>query len=114
MTGGRAQDILSIPYTEGLNIDYRHFDANGIEPRFEFGFGLSYTTFKFSGLSVSPIKQFDGTSSDLEAKWAAGKAAPISEGSSAAIWLHRPAVQVKFTVTNTGKVAGGEVSSLTF
>lgn len=27
VTGGRANDILSIPYTEGLNIDYRHFDA---------------------------------------------------------------------------------------
>lgn len=27
ITGGTSADILSIPYTEGLNIDYRHFDA---------------------------------------------------------------------------------------
>lgn len=27
--GGTANDILSIPYTEGLHIDYRHFDAVG-------------------------------------------------------------------------------------
>lgn len=27
-------------YTEGLYIDYRHFDQSDIEPRFEFGFGL--------------------------------------------------------------------------
>lgn len=35
--------IIHIPYDEALEIDYRHFDANGIVPRFEFGFGLSYT-----------------------------------------------------------------------
>jgi beta-glucosidase len=35
--------VIHIPYSEELEIDYRHFDAKGIEPRFEFGFGLSYT-----------------------------------------------------------------------
>jgi beta-glucosidase len=33
-----------ITYSEKLEIDYRHFDAKNISPRFEFGFGLSYTT----------------------------------------------------------------------
>ena len=110
VTGGGPDDIVIIPYPDGLAIDYRHFEASGIESRFEFGFGLSYTSFKFSGLSVSPIRHSDRTSADLEANWAAGKPSPIAEGSSTAIWLHRPAVQVKFTITNTGKVAGGEVS----
>jgi beta-glucosidase len=33
-------------YDEGLYIDYRHFDNAGIEPRYEFGFGLCKCTFE--------------------------------------------------------------------
>src|SRR4051812_46551680 len=34
-------------FSEGLYIDYRAFDAKNITPRFEFGYGLSYTTFSY-------------------------------------------------------------------
>jgi beta-glucosidase len=43
----------TISYSEGLNVGYRHFDADSITPMYAFGHGLSYTTFTYSNLSAS-------------------------------------------------------------
>ena len=58
------------------------------------------------------VHHADHTSAALEAAWAEGEPSPNVEGGSTAIWLHRPAFEVSFKVTNTGKVKGGEVCLL--
>lgn len=89
----------TINYSEGLYIDYRWFDKQSITPRYEFGYGLSYTTFGYSNLSIgSPTST--------------GGSAPTGQGSSLSSWLHADWVTVTFTVTNTGSISGTEIAQL--
>jgi beta-glucosidase len=68
-----------IRYSEGLEMGYRWFQAQGIRPLFGFGFGLSYTTFDVADVLVDAP---------------AGASEPVT---------------VSASVTNTGAVAGAEV-----
>ncbi|WWD19902.1 hypothetical protein CI109_104371 [Kwoniella shandongensis] len=84
-----------IDYSEGLYIDYRWFDKNEIEPAFEFGFGLSYTTFSYSDLSVQP---------STASLYADEK--PSSQA------LYDCLALVTISITNSGEVDGTEIPQL--
>ncbi|KAF8203069.1 beta-glucosidase [Pholiota molesta] len=85
---------VQIPYNEGLFIDYRYFDQNNITPRFEYGFGLSYTTFQYSNLAITGTSGGGtaptGPGSSLD-PWSVGLSIRLSENQIPQLYLALPA-----------------------
>ena len=59
-----SQDRNNVHCSEGLLVGYRYFDTRQIAPQFPFGFGLSYTTFRYSNLSMK--RQGDTVTAGLD------------------------------------------------
>jgi len=83
---------LHVDYAEGIYVGYRYYDTGkintgNVEPAFPFGFGLSYTTFAYSGLKVLPLNEATATD-------------------------HTPSIEVVCKIRNTGSRAGAEVAQL--
>ena len=89
-------------FTEGVYIDYRNFDAKNITPRYEFGFGLTYTTFAYSDLEIEVLPGVP--TSELPPP------SPIAQGGIATLW--DVIAQVHATISNTGSVDAAEVAQL--
>ncbi len=73
----------SVEYRESIYVGYRYYDTANVPVRYPFGYGLSYTTFEYSGLKVSKKKIRDTD--------------PLT---------------VTFKVKNTGNVPGAEIAQL--
>ncbi|KAL4898937.1 putative beta-glucosidase M [Aspergillus multicolor] len=99
---GEYQYFPQSDFSEGLYIDYRAFDKDGIEPLYPFGYGLSYTTFDYSDLKAS--KRSNASSAAYPAS------ASILPGGNPR--LFDELVTVTATVKNTGDVDGQEVAQL--
>lgn len=92
-----------VNFTEGLYIDYRFFDEKNIEPRFEFGFGLSYSTFAYSTLHTE--RTGNTSTSPL-----VDPSIPIVQGGHPSLW--DTLFNVTAVVKNTGSVAAAEVAQI--
>lgn len=51
--GEPENDPINSFYNDGIYVGYRYFDTFEVQPSYEFGFGLSYTTFSYSDLKLS-------------------------------------------------------------
>lgn len=49
-----GNEVMDMPYNEGIYVGYRFTDKNRLKPTFPFGHGLSYTTFEYGKASVKP------------------------------------------------------------
>ena len=76
-------NIATVEYRESVYIGYRYYEKAGQSVRYPFGYGLSYTTFEYSGLYI------DKTDMD-----------------------ENDTLSVSFRVKNTGSVAGFETAQL--
>ncbi|MGC1286504.1 MAG: glycoside hydrolase family 3 C-terminal domain-containing protein, partial [Streptosporangiaceae bacterium] len=86
-------------YSEGIDVGYRYYDAKNETPLFPFGYGLSYTHFSYSHLTVTPRQVQNGSSNP-------GATSCGCNGQSGR------QVTVTARVTNTGKVTGSDVAQL--
>jgi beta-glucosidase len=75
--GGEGKDMLNafrnpkpskVMYEEGIYVGYRYYDTFKVAPAYEFGYGLSYTSFEYGNLALSSQKFADQITVTVDAK----------------------------------------------
>jgi beta-glucosidase len=105
-----------IEYEEGVFVGYRAFEQKRIAPAYEFGYGLSYTTFEYSDLKLSSKKfsnKITASVSITNNGQAAGKEAVQLYLSTPAKTMEKPAKELK-GFAKTKLLQPGETQALTF
>lgn len=98
--GSEYQLFPQDPFSEGIFIDYRAFDSKNITPRYEFGFGLTYSNFSYSDIVISsPVSNLS--------TYPVGEIIP-----GGAADLFDNVLSISATITNTGGVAAAEIAQL--
>lgn len=97
-----GKDDWQANFDEKLEIDYRYFDAQNKSVLYEFGFGLSYTTFSLTDLKTNALTRNLTAAPAIES--------PPSPGGNKHLWDN--IYNVTATLTNTGSVLGAGVPQL--
>ena len=111
MTGRPSEST----YQEGIYVGYRYYDSFKIKPAYEFGYGLSYTTFKVSDVKLSSNDFKGSVSVTLSVKntgKVAGKEVVQLYLSAPTATLDKPEQELK-AFAKTGLLAPGQSQLIT-
>lgn len=114
--GGDKTKDPQCDFKEGVEIDYRGFLARKVQPRFEFGFGLTYSTFSYANLVVNINATAENSCMSSTPVYSTGgpeqNSANPDIGVGGLQCLFDSVGTIQATITNTGQVAAAEVAQL--
>lgn len=84
----RKQELVA-RYAEDDLVGYRWYDCKGVEPAYPFGFGLSYATFEYSDLKVTP------TADGLDVSFVLTNTSSRAAEEVAQVYVSRPESRIK-------------------
>jgi len=105
-----------VTYNDGIYVGYRYFESFKVKPSYEFGYGLSYTTFEYNNLKLSSTrfsKKMTVTVDVTNSGDKAGKEVVELYVSAPSKKLDKPAIELK-GVAKTKVLQPGESQTMTF